>query len=124
MFKLAALTLAALTLSTTAHADVNLKLGTTERVTRLFAYPNNCNVICFRNWTLEQTVEHYLTQSVQRDGYAKAKVEVKIDNDNVYASIDGVPKSYGQPLKALLDAGDLAYNGASCLLYTSPSPRD
>ena len=60
MVKLAALTLAALTLSTIAHADVNLQLGTTERVTRLFAYPNNCNVICYRNWTLEQTVEHYL----------------------------------------------------------------
>ena len=119
MFKLAVLPLAALALSATVHAaditHIDVQLGSTERVTRLFAYPNNCNVICFRDWTLEQTVEHYLTQSVQRDGYAKAKVEVKIDNDNVYASIDGVPKSYGQPLKALLDAGDLAYNGASKL---------
>jgi hypothetical protein len=115
MFKLAALTLAALTLSTTAHADVNLKLGTTERVTRLFAYPNNCNVICFRNWTLEQTVEHYLTQSVQRDGYGDAKVLVKNDNGQLYAQIIGVPNSYEKPLAALLDAGDLAYNGASKL---------
>ena len=54
MFKFAGLTLAALTLSAAAHADIGLKLGSTERVTRLFAYPNNCNVICFRNWTLEQ----------------------------------------------------------------------
>ncbi|WP_431481441.1 hypothetical protein [Pseudomonas thivervalensis] len=119
MFKLAVLPLAALALSATVHAAdttrIDVQLGSTERVTRLFAYPNNCNVICFRDWTLEQTVEHYLTQSVQRDGYATAKVEVKIDNDKVYASIDGVPKSYGQPLKALLDAGDLAYNGASKL---------
>lgn len=119
MFKLAALPLAALTLSATVHAadvtHIDVQLGSTERVTRLFAYPNNCNVICFRDWTLEQTVEHYLTQSVQRDGYDTAKVQVKIDNDKVYASIDGVPKSYGQPLKALLDAGDLAYNGASKL---------
>jgi len=115
MFKLAALTLAALTLSTTAHADVNLKLGTTERVTRLFAYPNNCNVICFRNWTLEQTVEHYLTQSVQRDGYGDAKVLVKTDNGQLHAQIIGVPNSYEKPLAALLDAGDLAYNGASKL---------
>ena len=123
MFKLAALTLAAFTLGTTAHADVNLKLGTTERVTRLFAYPNNCNVICFRNWTLEQTVEHYLTQSVQRDGYGDAKVLVKTDNGQLYAEIIGVPNGYEKPLAALLDAGDLAYNGASklnaCLLYTS-----
>ncbi|AUM71795.1 hypothetical protein [Pseudomonas fluorescens] len=119
MSKLAVLSFAALTLSATVHAadvtKIDVQLGSTERVTRLFAYPNNCNVICFRDWTLEQTVEHYLTQSVQRDGYAKAKVQVTIDNDKVYANIDGVPKSYGQPLKALLDAGDLAYNGASKL---------
>ncbi|WP_434701207.1 hypothetical protein [Pseudomonas sp. D1-36] len=116
MFKLAVLPLAALALSATAQAaDIGVNLGSTERVTRLFAYPNNCNVICFRNWTLEQTVEHYLTQSVQRDGYDAAKVEVKSDNGTVYANISGVPKSYGQPLAALLNAGDLAYNGATKL---------
>ncbi|MDR6604961.1 hypothetical protein [Pseudomonas synxantha] len=115
MLKLAGLTLAALTLSATAHADVALKLGSTERVTRLFAYPNNCNVICFRNWTLEQTVEHYLTQSVERDGYSGAKVLVKTDNNQLHAEISGVPNGYEKPLAALLDAGDLAYNGASKL---------
>lgn len=117
MFKLAglSLTLAALTLSATAHADTDLKLGSTERVTQLFAYPNNCNVICYRNWTLEQTVEHYLTQSVQRDGYATAKVQVKTDNNQLYANISGVPKDYAKPLTALLDAGDLAHAGANKL---------
>ncbi|WJK09013.1 hypothetical protein [Pseudomonas fluorescens] len=115
MLKLAGLTLAALTLSAAAHADVDLKLGSTERVTRLFTYPNNCSVICFRNWTLEQTVAHYLSQSVQRDGYTNAKVLVKNDNDQLYAEISGVPKGYDKPLTALLDAGDLAYNGASKL---------
>jgi hypothetical protein len=115
MLKLAGLTLAALALSAAAHADVGIKLGSTERVTRLFAYPNNCNVICFRNWTLEQTVEHYLTQSVQRDGYNEARVLVKTDNGQLHAEITGVPKTYEKPLAALLDAGDLAYNGASKL---------
>ncbi|MGE8179124.1 hypothetical protein [Pseudomonas fluorescens] len=117
MFKLAglSLTLAALTLSATAHADTDLKLGSTERVTQLFAYPNNCNVICYRNWTLEQTVEHYLTQSVQRDGYTTAKVQVKTDNNQLYANISGVPKDYAKPLTALLDAGDLAHAGANKL---------
>lgn len=115
MFKLAGFTLVALTLSAAAHADVDVKLGSTERVTRLFAYPNNCSVICFRNWTLEQTVAHYLSQSVQRDGYADAKVLVKTDNDQLYAEITGVPDGYDKPLSALLDAGDLAYAGASKL---------
>ncbi|MBV4549211.1 hypothetical protein [Pseudomonas triticicola] len=115
MFKLAGLTLVALTLSAAVHADVDVKLGSTERVTRLFAFPNNCSVICFRNWTLEQTVAHYLSQSVQRDGYADAKVLVKTDNDQLYAEITGVPDGYDKPLSALLDAGDLAYAGASKL---------
>jgi hypothetical protein len=115
MFKLAGLSLAALTLSAAAHADVTLNLGSTERLTRLFAYPNNCNVICFRNWTLEQTVEHYLTQSVQRDGYSEAKVLVKSDNGQLFTVISGVPADYQKPLTALLDAGDLAYTGASKL---------
>ena len=120
MFKLAGftpavLTLAALTLSAAAHADVDLKLGSTERVTRLFAYPNNCSVICYRNWSLEQTVAHYLSQSVQRDGYTNAKVLVKNDNGQIYAEISGVPEGYDKPLSALLDAGDLAYTGASKL---------
>ena len=115
MIKLAGLTLAALTLSAAAHADVTLNLGSTERLTRLFAYPNNCNVICFRNWTLEQTVEHYLTQSVQRDGYGTAKVLVKTDNGQLFTVISGVPADYQKPLTALLDAGDLAYTGASKL---------
>jgi hypothetical protein len=116
MSRLAVFSLAALAFSAAAHAaDIDVQLGSTERVTRLFAFPNNCNVICFRNWTLEQTVEHYLTQSVQRDGYSAAKVNVKNKKGVVYAHFSGVPKSYGQPLTALLNAGDLAYNGASKL---------
>jgi len=116
MSRLAVFSLAALAFSAAANAaDIDVQLGSTERVTRLFAFPNNCNVICFRNWTLEQTVEHYLTQSVQRDGYSAAKVSVKNKKGVIYAHFSGVPKSYGQPLTALLNAGDLAYNGASKL---------
>ncbi|MFJ3486351.1 hypothetical protein ACIPL1_23550 [Pseudomonas sp. NPDC090202] len=107
--------LAALTLSLTAHADVDVELGSHERVTRLFAYPNNCNVICFRDWTLEQTVEHYLNQSVRRDGYSAATVRVTRDSDRLRAHITGVPDGYGKPLKDLLDAGDHAYDGAKKL---------
>ncbi|EJL01470.1 MULTISPECIES: hypothetical protein [Pseudomonas] len=116
MSRLAVFSLAALAFSAAANAaDIDVQLGSTERVTRLFAFPNNCNVICFRNWTLEQTVEHYLTQSVQRDGYSAAKVSVKNKKGVIHAHFSGVPKSYGQPLTALLNAGDLAYNGASKL---------
>ena len=155
-------TLAALMASAVVHADIEVPLGSTQRVTQLFAYPNNCNVICFRPWTLEQTAEHYLNQSLQRDGYSRAKVSVKNHEGQLAATFSGVPDSYGQPLTALLNTADLAYQGASrlnsdgkwaynwylflplgmalenrksiellhfppdysCLLYTSPSPRD
>ncbi|WP_010177094.1 hypothetical protein [Pseudomonas sp. PAMC 25886] len=117
MFKLSRLsfTLAALTLSAVVQADITVPLGTPQRVTQLFAYPNNCNVICFRPWTLEQTVEHYLNQSLQRDGYSRGKVSVKTDHDQVLATFSGVPDGYGQPLTTLLDTADLAYQGASKL---------
>jgi len=110
-----ALGLIALGVGSQAAADARIELGDQARVTRLFAYPNNCNVICFRNWTLEQTVEHYLNQSVQRDGYGAATVKVHRDNDRYYADISGVPSDYHKPLTALLDAGELAYNGAQKL---------
>lgn len=70
-------TLAALLASAVVQADIEVPLGSTQRVTQLFAFPNNCNVICFRPWTLEQTAEHYLNQSLLRDGYSRAKVSVK-----------------------------------------------
>lgn len=110
-----ALGLIALAAASQAAADTRVELGSQERVTRLFAYPNNCSVICFRDWSLEKTVEHYLTQSVQRDGYPAATVKVLRDNDKLHAEIGGVPADYGKPLTALLDTGELAYNGAKKL---------
>lgn len=96
-------------------AEVTVKLGSAERVTRLFAYPNNCNVICYRDWSLEQTAEHYLSQSVQRDGYATAKVVVRRKEQDLYATFTEVPKDYGKPLEQLLKTGELAYAGAKLL---------
>jgi hypothetical protein len=106
------LALAALMVSAVVQAEVEVPLGSTQRVTQLFAYPNNCSVICFRPWSLEQTVEHYLNQSLQRDGYSRAKVSVKSHDGEVSATFSGVPDSYGQPLTALLNTADLAYQGA------------
>ena len=109
-------TAAALLWVGTVHAaEVRVELGSSERVARLFAYPNNCSVICYRDWTLEQTAEHYLGQSLQRDGYADATVKVSRDGDSLSASFSGVPNDYGTPLTSLLNAGDLAFDGASKL---------
>ena len=92
-----------------------LDLGDSQRVSRLFAYPNNCSVICYRDWTLEQTVEHYLQQSLTRDGYPQANVRVTRNGEHIHANFDGTPTDYGKSLLQLLDAGDLAYQGASQL---------
>ena len=92
-----------------------LDLGDSQRVTRLFAYPNNCSVICYRDWTLEQTVEHYLQQSLARDGYAQASVRVTRSGERVQAHFQGTPAGYGKSLLQLLDTGELAYRGASQL---------
>ncbi|WP_349976561.1 hypothetical protein [Pseudomonas sp. WHRI 8519] len=113
MHKIALPSLAALAFSGLAAADAQLDLGDAQRVTRLFAFPNNCHVICFRPWTLEQTVEHYLTMSVRRDGYAGAQVHVSRDADRLHATISDVPGSYTEPLRQLLDSGELAYQGAT-----------
>ena len=108
-------TLGLLILAANAQADVRIALGSPTRVSQLFAYPNNCSAICYRNWSLAETVEHYLDQSVQRDGYPAAKVDVSDKNGELYATISGVPDNYGKPLEQLLAAGDLAYQGASKL---------
>ena len=47
-----ALGLIALAASSAVLADARVPLGDAQRVTRLFAYPNNCGVICFRDWSL------------------------------------------------------------------------
>ncbi|EJO93047.1 hypothetical protein A471_15630 [Ectopseudomonas mendocina DLHK] len=90
-------------------------LGDSQRVSRLFAYPNNCSVICYRDWTLEQTVEHYLKQSLARDGYDQASVRVLRNGERIQAYFSGTPQGYGRSLQQLLDSGDLAYQGASQL---------
>jgi hypothetical protein len=77
-----------------AHADDGtVDLGPVDRVKALFSYPNcRSNVvvgtelwssitvsgwICKPTPTLEETVTHYLTQSLQRDGFAYSTVSAK-----------------------------------------------
>ena len=60
--------LAAFGLSRAARADATIQLGDKQRVTDLYSFPNNCNSVCYRPWTLEQTVEHYLNDSLRREG--------------------------------------------------------
>jgi hypothetical protein len=108
---LISLSLFALAFASTAHAEIRAPLGNQERVIRLFA----CDPGCYRDRTLEQTVEHYLSQSVRRDGYPAASVRVMRDSTQLFAHISHVPQGYEKPLQALLEAGDLALEGAARL---------
>jgi len=92
---------------------LDVGLGSEERVTQLFSYPNNCGVICYNDQTLAETVQHYLSSSLERDGYRNQTVAVEVKGGKVLARYsDGVPDAYGDAVRAFLAAGDKAFAGA------------
>ena len=97
-----------------AAADtLKVDLGSVDRVTALFSYPN-CQTQCPTPApTLPDTVAHYLQQSVVRDGYPSATVSVTQEGTEVYANLTGVDSTYGQAIQSFLAAGDLGYAGAN-----------
>lgn len=98
-------------------ATFTVPLGSTEDVTNLYSYPNNCAVICYRDWTLAQTVEHYLNQSLLRDGYPNAKVSVGVTNGQYAATFRGdtLPPSYGDTLTTFLNTGKKAFSASQAI---------
>jgi len=103
-------------LASQAHADnISVNLGNHDRVAALFSFPDNCSVSHKCDWTLEQTVSHYLLQSTARDGYPAATVTVTDSPSQVTAAINGVPADYGDKLSSFLNTGDFAVAGAAKL---------
>ena len=91
------------------NADTIIKLGSKQRVIDLFSYPNNCDSVCFRAWTLEQTVEHYLNDSLKRDGYTDSKADIFIKDDLVLAKIPGKDlQVFSKTYEQFLEHGDTA----------------
>ena len=63
--------------------SVSIELGTEERATNLFAFPNGSS----HNWTWQQTVLHWVNQTIRRDffdGEISADVEQDGGADNWY----------------------------------------
>jgi hypothetical protein len=58
-----------------AQAQVTIDLGPTEDVATLYSYPN-CAEVCPVFRTLPETIEHYLSQSLKRDGFDATTVHV------------------------------------------------
>ena len=77
---------AALFISATGtEYEATFLLGTTEELTSHYSYPNSEGI----DQTLEETVEHYLNQNVQRDLVANGLVTVQSSNDRYSATIHG-----------------------------------
>jgi hypothetical protein len=90
-----------------AHADGTVDLGPVDRVTALFSYPD-CQSNCTTTTpTLEETVTHYFTQSLQRDGFADSTVSVTKSAGHVVARFVGsAAVVYPNQVTGVLQAGD------------------
>ncbi|MBF0127051.1 MAG: hypothetical protein HQM02_07555, partial [Magnetococcales bacterium] len=112
--------------TTPARADeLDVPLGSRQRVENLFSYPNNCNNVCLIDEPLETTVGKFLTQSLQRDGFTKTTVTISSSQECSNASHDILVAHYsGNPLPAGYNAlmqnfftnGDQAFAASNKLL--------
>lgn len=66
--------------------QVVFELGSTEELTQLYSYPNSYDD---KDTTLEQTVEHYLLQSLDRDLTINGRADVTVDGDTYNVIISG-----------------------------------
>ena len=95
--------------------QVVFELGSTEKLTSLYSYPNSYDD---NDTTLEQTVEHYLSQSLDRDLTINGRADVTIDGDtyNVIISGDGEHvTNYEKQINSFLTSGRLALQAVSNL---------
>ncbi|BFM15625.1 hypothetical protein R50073_18080 [Maricurvus nonylphenolicus] len=96
-----------------ASHEVRFDLGNLTNLTDLYSYPNSSN-----GMTLEQTIEHYLTQRLERDGIANASAVVDKDGSTYETILRGdsaVINDYATTVPAFLSAGMLAVNAVDDL---------
>ena len=91
--------------------QVVFELGSTEELTQLYSYPNS-----YDDTTLEQTVEHYLLQSLDRDLTINGTADVTVDGDSFSVIISGDGKhveQYDEQINSFLSSGKLALQAVS-----------
>ncbi|WP_255991115.1 hypothetical protein [Chitinolyticbacter albus] len=91
---------------------VTVPLGTPAQAAALFSYPNCLNQCPSPAPTLEDTIKHWLTMSMLRDGYGKGTLGVLTQDGQVYAQLTGVPADYGHVINGLLASGAAGYTDA------------
>ncbi|MDL2409179.1 hypothetical protein PY650_26805 [Rhizobium calliandrae] len=92
-----------------AAAENEIQLGDAQRITDLYSFPNNCSNVCYRSWSLEHTVEHYLNDSLRRDGFSSTTATVSMENGSYIAKLTGPePIGFVDRYEAFLGLGDVA----------------
>ena len=91
-------------------ANRTITLGTVPIVQTVFAYKN----IPDQNETLEQTVQHWLGQTLQRDGFDNATINVTLANNNCNVDLVGPSDSendeYARRLTSIVAIAWKAYS--------------
>ena len=94
-----------------AAQTATVNLGSEARVKALYSYSNNCaDASVCTSPSLDETIKHYLVQSLTRDGYTDSKVVVRRNKGGAYtATFTGAgAKTYPKALQAFHAAGDMA----------------
>ena len=100
---------------TGSRNQVVFELGSTEELTWLYSYPNSYDD---NETTLEQTIEHYLSQSLDRDLTINGRADVTVNGDtyNVIISGDGEHvTNCEEQINSFLSSGRLALQAVSDL---------
>jgi hypothetical protein len=105
-----------------AQDAITIDLGPTEEVKALYSYPNNCAEVCYLSQTLSQTIERYLHNSLNRDGYgANTNVVVFEASGRVNVRLDGAgANDYAKILPKYLAAGSIGLQIARDLAIPAP----
>ncbi|KAF7591082.1 hypothetical protein BBP40_001981 [Aspergillus hancockii] len=74
-------------------------------VTALFSYPNCATHCPIPPPTLNETIKHWLADSIRRDGYTNATIAIHQEQGNITATITGVPPDYPQFITSFLAQG-------------------
>ncbi|HYH38556.1 MAG TPA: hypothetical protein VD860_10090 [Azospirillum sp.] len=93
-----------------APQGTTVSLGGEARVKALYSWPNTCSDVSVCGAaSIEDTVRHYLEQSLKRDGYADSTVTVRRTATGYQATFTGsAQKTYPKAVAAFLNAGDKA----------------
>ena len=99
-----------------AETPVTIDLGSAGEVATLYSYPN-CAEVCPVYRTLPETIKHYLSQSLKRDGFNATTVDVSESGGRISVRLTGPGAAdYAKVLPEYLKAGTLGLKGARELL--------